>query len=251
MKKLAFSLLALTAFHAATPALAAEEARTYTRDEIKRIVHETIMDDPQMILEAVEKWQIEEERKVTQQMRDNLRAYQTSLKESKASPTIGAKNADVTLVEFFDYNCGYCRRSYPNITQLLEEDKKLKVVFKELPMLSPTSESAARAALAVYNLKPEKYLDFHVALFKLNGRFDEATLKKTAQSLGIDGDKMLTEMSSARVEKELDDTRTLASKLGINGVPAFIIGENSLPGAVDIAVLREHISKERAQKKKD
>lgn len=249
MKKTAFCFALATAFHIASPVLAAEEARTYTPDEIKRIVRETIMDDPKIILEAVDKWQREEERKTTQQARDNITAYKTSLFESKTSPTQGAKNADVTLVEFFDYNCGYCRRSYPNVLQLLDEDKKLKVVFKELPLLSPTSETAARAALAVNFLKPEKYLDYHSALFKLNGKFDEDTLAKTAESLGINGEKVKKEMRSERVNKELEDTRNLAAKLGMRGVPAFVIGEDALPGAVDIAVLRDYISKMREKKK--
>lgn len=230
---LALTSVALAPF----AATAQDEARTYTRTEIQKIIKETLMDDPQIIIDAVEQMQVKQRAEQEDQARQVIQAYSTSLYKDKDSPVAGAEDADITIVEFFDYNCGYCKRSLPNIMKMLKEDPKVKVVFKEYPVLAPSSEQAARASLAMYYLQPERYFDFHAALFQLGGKFDDRNLLSVAEGMGADRKAFKEMMDSERVTRHLKDTRELAMKMGAQGVPAFVIGDELFPGAISYEVM--------------
>lgn len=246
---LAAALLASMSFSAM--AADSSKARMYTEEEIQQIVIKTLMDKPEVIIEAVQQMQERQQAKSADQAREVIQAYRTSLFEDKDSPKAGAEDADVTIVEFFDYNCGYCKRSMPNVLKLLESDKKVNFVFKEYPVLAPTSEDAARASLAMYYLKPERYLDYHSALFNLGGKFDQANLASVAEGMGADRAAFITEMKSERVSKHLDDTRELATKMNATGVPVFIIGGEMFPGAISYEAMKDEVKAVRdAMKKK-
>lgn len=133
--------------------------------------------------------------------------------------------------------------------KLLKEDPKVKVVFKEYPVLAPSSEEAARASLAMYYLQPERYFDFHSALFQLGGRFDEKNMLAVAEGMGADTEKFKTMMRSKRVTDHLDDTRELAAKMGAQGVPVFIIGEEMFPGAISYEAMSQQVNIAREAQK--
>jgi protein-disulfide isomerase len=141
----------------------------------------------------------------------------------------------VTLVEFFDYNCGYCKRSMPDVKKLIESDPKLRVVFKEFPILGPGSVFATRASIAA--MKQGKFRELHEALFEFPGRKDETSVLEIAKSVGIDADRMAKDMDDPEVSAIIDRNIKLAGELGIAGTPAFVIGTDLMPGAVGFEAL--------------
>lgn len=145
------------------------------------------------------------------------------------APFAGNKNGDVTVVEFFDYNCGYCKRGLSDISKLIEKDPKVKVVFKELPILSQGSEEAARVALAARI--QGKYWEVHRALLDSKGQANEASALKIAEKAGLDMVKLKKDMVSPEVRSELEKVRVLAQRMGINGTPHFLVGDRSIAGA--------------------
>jgi protein-disulfide isomerase len=148
------------------------------------------------------------------------------------------------LVEFYDYSCGYCKKVFPSVAKLIEEDKNLKVVFKEFPILGPNSVITAKAALAANIIAPEKYLEVHEKL--MNSRItSKENLIDIVSSLGIDKDKLSSEMESDKVQKIIDDNKDLARDLGISGTPAFVIGDEFVPGAVSFEQMKEIIKQQR------
>jgi protein-disulfide isomerase len=200
------------------------------------IIEKYIMAHPDVILKSLKQYQ----------KRDKISAeQQEKLKNSEGSPVFGNKNGDVTLVEFFDYHCGYCKRFYPIISELVEQDKNLKVVFKELPILSEDSELAARAALAVHAIAPEKYFPFHATLMKTPGKFDIEKLTSLAKQAGISESDFAAAIKSEKVSEEIARTKALAEELDIAGTPAIIIGQQMIPGASTIEVLRAKITAAR------
>ena len=157
------------------------------------------------------------------------------------SPVSGNPKGDVTLVEFFDYQCGYCKRSLKPVKDLLETDRQLRIVWKEFPILGPVSRFAARAAMA--SEKQGRYLEFHVAVMGSRGKLTEDRVMDIAGSVGLDVQRLRREMDDPAIEEYLDETIRLARVLGIEGTPAFVIGDTLVPGAVGGARLKELIAR--------
>ncbi len=205
-------------------------------EQIESVIRDYLLRNPEVIIEAVQG--LERKQRAEQQ-----RAAQVALAERRgdvfsdpASPVAGNPAGDVTLVEFFDYRCPYCKQVAPALNQLLKEDKKLRFVFKEFPILGPESVTAARAALAAQ--AQGKYHAFHNALMQLRGNFDEAAVMRVAQSVGLDVERLKTDMKKPEIEENLRKTYQLAKALNISGTPAFVIGERIIPGAIDLETLR-------------
>ena len=156
------------------------------------------------------------------------------------SSVSGNPKGDVTLVEFFDYQCGYCKRSLKPMKDLLASNRELRVVWKEFPILGPVSRFAARAAMATD--KQGRYRDFHVAVMGAPGKLTEASVIAAAGRLGLDVERLRRDMQDPAIENYLDETIGLARKLGIGGTPAFVIGDAVVPGAVGVARLRKLIA---------
>lgn len=251
-----FSALAQTATApsaATTPSSAAPTPAAnapVTRDQIPALVREALINDPTIIKDAVEKMQAKQEEEAQKQAKEGITKNKDKLFSDPNSPVVGAANADVTVVEFFDYHCGYCKKILPDMLQLIEKDKKVRIVFKEFPILSEDSNNAARYALAVNRIAKDKYLDFHKALFAAKGKFEEKDLLETAKKLGIDGAKLKAEAAKPEITAELDSNRNLATDLGIRGTPAVIIGEEFMPGAVPYDALQKAVNAARAAAKK-
>ncbi|MEL6859601.1 MAG: thioredoxin domain-containing protein [Pseudomonadota bacterium] len=223
--------LAATAI-ALTPACAQGQVDTADKEAIEKIVYDYIMENPEIIEEALislsEKREAEEAEAALAAIADN----QDALINNPGDYSVGPADAPVTVVEFFDYRCGYCKRSASWTVELPEKfDNQVRVVFKELPILSPESEKAALAAVAAG--KQGKYLEMHMALMELdNGSgFGPEQIDAAAESVGVDVETMRADMKSIDVQKNVADAKSLARTLGISGTPNFIVGTEQVPGA--------------------
>ena len=218
---------------APSAAAATAGAKVFSAEQkraIEDIVKEYLIANPDVFLEI----QTALESKMEKIQADKLKA---ALTENAADifrrPTAaiaGNPKGDITVVEFFDYNCGYCKKSFPDLAKLIEADPNIKVVFKELPILSKASEEAARVALAAR--MQGKYWEVHRAIFESRAPSNEANALKAAEKVsGLDMAKLKADLNSPEVLTELAKTKELAAKMGINGTPHFLVGDRSIPGA--------------------
>lgn len=240
MKKPIYALAALMipfAAHAADKPL--------TKAEVEKIVEQVIMEKPEIIIESLKKMQEREAATAATKAVEAMKSRKDDIFNSPLSPVLGNPNGDVTIVEFFDYNCGYCKRIYPSLAQLIAEDKNVRVVMKEFPILSDSSELGARAAFAVHHLAPEKYLPFHAALMTHNGQLDKTAIINAAAKLGISEADLTKAMQTDEVTNAINEDRELGTALNINGTPALIIGEEIIPGAISLEEIKAKIAKLR------
>ena len=154
-----------------------------------------------------------------------------ALFRSEHSLIAGNPNGDVTVVEFFDYNCGYCRRAFKDLVKLIESDKNVRVVLKEFPIFGKPSEEVARIAIAAS--KQGKYFEMHSALFNASGRATKDQALKTAEKIGLDVERLKKDMDLPEVKKVISETALLADKMGLQGTPFYLVGDKSIPGAPD------------------
>lgn len=223
-----------------------------SKSDVEAIVKQTIIDNPEIIMQALEKLRAQKMEQSKKSAKEGLTTYKTEIFEDKDVPAAGAseKDADVVLVEFFDYHCGYCKHFLPEITKLIAEDKKVRVRFMDFPILSEDSVTAAKAAIAVNRLDKSKYFEFHSALMKESGKFDEAKIMEIAKKLGIKTDKLKAEMDKDDVSDRIEKNRTLAKNLGITGTPGIVVGSEVVPGAIQLEELKKLVAKARAEKGK-
>ncbi|MGB7258787.1 MAG: DsbA family protein, partial [Pseudolabrys sp.] len=176
-----------------------------------------------------------------------VRDHAKALFSSPRSVTLGNPQGNVTFVEFFDYNCGYCKRAMADMLDLLKNDSKLKIVLKEFPVLGPGSVEAAQVAVAVRMQDPtgKKYLDFHQKLLGGRGPADKAHALAVAKEVGLDMARLDKDMKSPEVKSTLEEDFKLAEALGLNGTPSYVIGNNVVVGAVGLDALKEKINTAR------
>ena len=178
-----------------------------------------------------------------------IESNKQSLFNDSASPIAGNAQGSVVIVEFFDYQCGHCKEMGPVIDQFVQNNRQIKVIFKELPIFGGDSEFAARASLAAYKIDPQKFVAFHNALMKANNPLKNEDVMKIAKSLGYDSGSLKKAMSSADVMDQLKKNFALAQQLELAGTPAFVIANGSLtkfqfvPGAAPAAQLQDLIQK--------
>ena len=196
---------------------------------IGEIVRKTLLERPEILQEA---FAALEQRDKEEQRKRKLSALSNNVEtlfRSKLSPTGGNPKGDVTVVEFFDYNCPYCRKAFRDIETVMKQDKKIRVVFKEYPIFGGASLIAAKAALAAG--KQGKYYEMHEAIFKAGGRATKASVFRSAKEVGLDIMQLKKDMNSPEVLQSIAETRKLADKLGIRGTPAFYVGDKFIGGA--------------------
>ena len=162
------------------------------------------------------------------------------------SPIVNAKG-DVPVIEFFDYNCGFCKKAFPEVAQLIDSDKKIRLILKEFPILAKGSEEASRVALAAK--MQGKYWEFHRAMLENPGQANEASALRVAERLGLDMARLKKDMLTPEVKKEIDATHALANKMGIQGTPHFIVGDRIIAGAPEN--LLELLNKNAAEVRKE
>ncbi|MTI17281.1 DsbA family protein [Rhodobacteraceae bacterium RKSG542] len=215
------------------------------REAVETIVREYLIENPEVIAEALT---VLEERRVAEEeaaKKQALAEISDILFDSDNQVVLGNPEGDVTLVEFFDYNCGYCKRAMADMYRLIEEDSNLRVVLKEFPVLGQPSLDAAKVAIAVNELAPEKYSDFHAVLMSQAGRANLETAMKAATDLGLDKAEVEKAMDSGAVQATLQEVYTIANALGLTGTPSYAIGSDVLVGAVGYDALKEKIDAQR------
>jgi protein-disulfide isomerase len=198
---------------------------------IEAIVRDYLLRNPEVIYEALQELQRRRELAESERQRQVLATRGEALFNSVEDPVVGNPTGDVTVVEFFDYRCGYCRNMMPGIRNALQEDPNIRLVLKEFPILGPDSVTAAKAALAAKN--QGRYADMHWALLQAED-LSAAGLTELAGRLGLDTGRLAADMESAETRAVIERNLQLAQDLGINGTPTFIIGEHIVPGAVPI-----------------
>ncbi len=241
MRRRLFALLLAVVPFVAAAGPAAAQVRD--RAEIERIVRDVIRENPEIVLEALEALRSREAKAREEQARRMLTERRDELLRDPASPVGGNPQGDVTIVEFFDYQCGYCKTVHPTVRDLLASDGRIRKVYKEFPILGPGSVIASRAALA--SRAQGRYHAFHDALMEARGAMNEEVVLRIARSVGLDVDRLKRDMSAPEVERAIRANMALAEALGIQGTPAFVIGEQVVPGALEIDGLRMLVRRAR------
>ncbi len=211
------------------PAHAAEPFNEEQKAAIGAVVKDYLLKNPELIIEIQSALEAKMEKEQAEKLKAFMADHTKSIYRGPNASVAGNPDGDITVVEFFDYNCGYCKRGMPEIRKLIENDKRVRVVFKELPILSKGSDEAAHAALAAK--RQGKYWEFHQAMLSNKGQANEASSLKVAEELGLDIAKFKADMQSDEVKEEIDQMKSLAKNMGISGTPHFLVGDKSIPGA--------------------
>ncbi len=216
---------------AAAPAKATaiERLSASQRKEVETLIKDFLVSNPEILIEVQNALEAKMDKLQSERIAAAIKGNATEIFRPAASPIVGNAKGDVTVLEFFDYNCGYCKRAFGDVARLVEQDSQVKLIMKELPILSKGSEEAAKVALAAK--MQGKYWEFHRAMIEAPGQAGEASALRVAEKLNLDMAKLKKDMASAAVKKEIDDTRALAQKLGIQGTPHFFVGDRIIPGA--------------------
>ena len=205
------------------------------KDNIDTIIKKFLKKNPELLKSTLDNYKVS--------LENQKKQHAINLLKDVNNPGIFSKQADITIYEFFDYNCGYCKSVVRTIMDVLSEDKKINFVFVEFPILSEQSYFAAKAALASKN--QNLYNKFHLSLMKINGRVNEEKVFSTAKKIGLDIDQLKKDINSPEIEQQLVKNREIAKLLGLNGTPAFIIGNIIYPGALNLNNLTKIIKQFR------
>jgi protein-disulfide isomerase len=209
-----------------------------SRAEIEAIVKETILRNPELIPEAINRLQ---QREVEKLLESNRKAIETPF----AGAWAGAKDGDVVLVEFFDFNCPYCRQSSADVDRLLQDDPRLKVVFRDMPVLGPDSERFAMAALSA--AQQGKYRRFYDSVFKGQGALSQERLIRSVRQAGLDEGRVATDLQSKALRAEMEKNLSLGRALGLTGTPSYVVGNRILSGAVGYDELKAAVDEARGK----
>jgi protein-disulfide isomerase len=210
---------------------------------IEQAIHDYILAHPEVLIQSLRIAKEREKERLAALAKSKIGLFKKDLVDDPTAPVLGNPNGDVTLVEFFDYRCPYCRQVEPFLQALMKSDPGLRIVQKEFPILGPASVFAARMALVAN--RQGKLKEFHDRLMARKPNFDEETVLKVAQEAGLDLDRIKIEMNSPDIQSEIARTREIAQALGLNGTPAFIVGSELVPGATDLETLRSMLDDAR------
>ncbi len=211
-------------------------------ERIKRLALEAILENPQIIAEAITLLRAEDEQRKAEQMASSIDLYRDELENDPNAPILGNPSGEITVVEFFDYNCPYCKRVAPDVLELIGSEKDVKVVYREWPILGEGSVFAARAALAAR--EQGKYEELHWALMALRTA-NQQTVLKAAEELGLDIVKLQLDMLSSDVDEHIELSMRLANAIGFTGTPSFVVGDQAAPGAIPLSTMKEMVAADR------
>ena len=217
------------------------------KDEFERRVRDYLTGHPEVVVQAANQFEELQRANEESEVRKILQAHTDEVFRDPASPIGGNPNGEVTLIEFFDYNCPYCRQMVPVMIKAEEADPQLRVVYKEFPILGPNSTFAARAALAAH--KQAKYVAFHRALYQVRGAVDPSKIMEAATAVGLDVERLKTDMEDPALKAAIDKNLELAKVLRINGTPGFVVGDQILRGATDLKTLQAWVHAARERRK--
>lgn len=217
------------------------------QDAVKELVRQYILDNPSVIIEAVNNYKQQEEEKAEANAKKALNDYLPYFAKTNL-PSAGNAKGDITVVEFFDYSCGYCKKAFTEISKLIEDDKNVRVVFIEMPILSEQSATASQWALAAQ--KQGKYFEFHKKLMEYAGPKTPDALKQFAKEVGLDVAQLEKDAGSDAVKAMIEENHKVATALGIEGTPGFVIGQDIVRGYLPYDALKEVIKMQREKKTK-
>jgi protein-disulfide isomerase len=218
-----------------------------TKEQVEAIVRDYLLANPEILNEMIDRLQAKEAADAQGRAIAVLKERRAEVSNDGYSHVAGNINGDVTIVEFFDYNCGFCRKVLADLRAIMDEDKSIRLVLKELPILSEDSALAAKVAMAALKQSGDKYWDFHLRMLSHEGRMDEPTIFALAQASGLDVARLKTDMVSPEIAANLERNAALAQALGVDGTPAFVIGDKVISGAHTIEEFRQFIADARAK----
>jgi protein-disulfide isomerase len=240
LRGIAAAFTALALLSAATPAAALSEK---DKKQVEQIVRDYLLNNPEILEEMIGALQTVRAQEAADKAQENIATYKDEVFGADPRMVAGNPDGDVTVVEFFDYRCPYCRLAQANLSKLMEEDPNVRVVFKEYPVLGPESITASRAALAA--VEQDKYVPFHMALMALEEPLNDDLIFQTAEKVGLDVAQLKKDMKSEKIDETIARNQDLADKLGVEGTPNFVIGNNLLQGLVSYDTMTETIEKVR------
>jgi protein-disulfide isomerase len=248
LRRIAASAAVALLYVGMTAPAQAESFSDDQRSQIERIIRDYLLAHPEVLQEAIAELEKKQAAAVAEMYKAAVKSNEALLLNSPRQVTIGNLQGDVTLVEFFDYNCSFCRRALADKLDLMKADPNLRVVLKEFPVLGPGSVEAAQVATAVrmQDRTGKKYLDFHQRLLTGRGQADRTRAVAVAREIGLDMARLAKDLTSDEARASLAESMELAEKLGLNGTPSYVVGSEVVVGAVGFAALREKIEAARA-----
>jgi protein-disulfide isomerase len=243
--------VALTVLAAAVPTFHRARAQLFSPDqrgEIEKIIRDYLLRNPEILQEVIQEMERRQTQADAEKHREAIKENANAIFNSNRQVVLGNPQGDVTMVEFFDYNCGFCRRALADKIELMKTDPKLRVVLKEFPVLGEGSTQAAQVAVAVRmqdKTGGKKYLEFHQKMFASRGQVDRARALAVVREIGFDVARVEKDMASEEVRLTLEEGFKLAEALGINGTPTYVLTGQVVVGAVGVEKLREAISTAR------
>jgi protein-disulfide isomerase len=235
------SMLAIVATSA--PAFALDDSQ---KKEMGDFIREYLIQNPEVLVEAQTALEAKQQAQRTAQSGEAVAQYKDEIFQSPTDITLGNPKGDVTVVEFFDYNCGYCKHALSDMNTMLKTDKNIRFVLKEFPILGPDSVAAHRVANAVRLIAPDKYPQFHQNLLGSQEHASEETAMAVATALGIDEKAIRTSMADNPIDEQVRKTYQLANAIGITGTPTYVVGNEAVFGAVGLDSLEEKVTNVRA-----
>lgn len=238
---LAFGLV--FGFAGSIPAATAANLGPADTKAIEKIVHDYLLKNPEVLIEAMTELDTKQAAAKKKEQNSAIAKHHDAIFNDPTSFVAGNPKGDVTIVEFFDYNCGYCKRAFAPLMNTINDDGNVRLILKEFPILGPTSVVATHATLAAE--KQGKYFEMHKAIYLHKGSLDEDAVMALAKGVGLDTAKLRRDMKDPEIDKIITRNEKLASELGISGTPSFIIGDTPHPGALSADELKAAIKAAR------
>ena len=213
----------------------------FSPEQLNPMIESYLLENPRILQRVSDALQAEIQLEETNAAKISLASLEKEIYEDPAHAVLGNPEGDVTIVEFFDYNCGFCRRAVADMAQLLDEDPNLRIILKEFPVLSESSVDAARVAVAVANTEGADYWAFHEALFSSRGQIGAEAAMAAAEKIGLNPVSLELDAQSEATTATLQRSYAIAQELNITGTPAYIIGDKIVPGAVGYDALKQSI----------
>lgn len=227
------------------PAFAADALTPAQKKEVESTIQNYLMTHPEVIMQALQSMQERDKKAKEDQVTGFLGNNAELIRNDPNSFVGGNPEGDVTLVEFFDYRCGYCKKFHPVLEELLKTDKNLRVVYKEFPILGPDSQLASQAAIAALIQDKALYLPFHTAMMEAKGNLSKQRILDIAEETGLDIARLAGNLQARKIKEVVAMNYRLAQNLGITGTPGFVIGDTVIPGYVDLQQMRRLIAEAR------
>ncbi len=217
----------------------------YQEERVTALIEAHLAENPEIVRRAIQELRRRDAEVKQERVRSNLAAARAELTHDPDSPVAGNPEGDVTVVEFFDYNCPFCKAVKPALRALLTEDPGIRFVYKELPVLGEASRTAARAALAAARQGMDKYRRFHNALLDVPGQLTNEAVFHVATQIGLDMERLRRDMEDPEIGAAIAANLKLARRLNITGTPAFVIGDAIIPGVASLKKLRQAVARTR------